>query len=909
MSQYTSYYLYQKYEKRGDQPWLPSYPNVYSVDGDGTMPLVVKMEDDPSCGYIPPPTPIYRWIDLDPSTDWICSSCDVKASGTYESGQTFTIDCNGSTTLESGDTTGFTGLEYIRIGDCVTEIGTEALQARPNLVGATIPPSVTSIGNRAFFNDAGIEDCAIPQSVTSIGSEAFRNCISLRNVMLWDSITAIGASAFTNCDFIIDINIPTGLTSISSSCFRDCGALSEVTIPPTITSIGDNAFNGCTGLMSITCLAQVPPTLGSSAFSNTNDCEINVPCDSFAAYQTAWSEYADRLQPLPPCEITGKFVALYTNGNQYVVPCNDNPTLTSNETKGYSVVSYEYMLSADIGDCVTAIGADAFAGCSSLTNVTIPDSVVTISGSAFYGCSALTSVSIPSGVTSISTSAFRNDNSLSSITVDANNTVYDSRNNCNAIINTSTNTLIQGCKNTTIPDTVTTIGDYAFLQCTGLTSITIPSSVTTIGDGAFESCRYLTGITIENTTPPTLVNANSVFRNTNNSPIFVPYSAVETYKNMTPWSSFADRIRPIDAPTGYMLTLTYNDSTVYNLDYISDTVTQEEVRGGTSPSTAITSAVIGDNVIKIGTSAFDGCYRLSSVTIGSGVTNIGASAFANCGAIDSLTINATTPPTINYAGTFDDTFYHTTLRAIYVPCSRVDVFKTTSGWDSFSSVIEGIPPCGEEYYRWVESGTTCIGYDKYQNNIRQVSYDNVNWENVVPNEFSASTLIEAGSVDCGAPQGYKWIAIDDNTRTTSAQCDSSSAISRYEIGVASNTRVIVGDCVTSIGAKAFYQNSNLKSIDMPDSVTSIGNNAFYKCSGMTSVTIGSGVTTMGDYSFRYCSALTSATIKATTPPSFGYYMFNDTNSSFIIYVPSESVALYKNTSGWSSFGSRIQAIP
>ena len=128
---------------------------------------------------------------------------------------------------------------------------------------------------------------------------------------------------------------------------------------------------------------------------------------------------------------------------------------------------------------VTTIGASAFNGCASLTSVTIPSSVTSIKDNAFSGCKKLTSITIPSSVTSIRSGAFTVCIGLESITVESGNAVYHSDENC--CIKTSTNTLIFGCKNSTIPDYVTSIGDYAFYNCSSLTSITIPSSVMSIG--------------------------------------------------------------------------------------------------------------------------------------------------------------------------------------------------------------------------------------------------------------------------------------------------------------------------------------------------------------------------------------------------------------------------------------------
>ncbi len=149
-----------------------------------------------------------------------------------------------------------------------------------------------------------------------------------------------------------------------------------------------------------------------------------------------------------------------------------------------------------IPSSVTSFGEWAFSCCENLTSITIPSSVTSFGEWAFNGCSSLTSITIPSSVTSIGENAFRFCESLTQIKVDSGNPVYDSRDNCNAIIETKSNTLIAGCASTIIPNSVTSIGNQAFWGCKSLTSITIPSSVTSIGDMAFCCCSSLTSITI-----------------------------------------------------------------------------------------------------------------------------------------------------------------------------------------------------------------------------------------------------------------------------------------------------------------------------------------------------------------------------------------------------------------------------
>ena len=191
--------------------------------------------------------------------------------------------------------------------------------------------------------------------------------------------------------------------------------------------------------------------------------------------------------------VDGIYYYLYESENTAEV------TLKTDGTKYSGDIVIPASISVDGVDySVTLIGNSAFSYCYDLKSIEIPNSVTAIGDDAFCDCDGLTSIEIPNSVTEIGGAVFYNCSGLTSIVVEEGISYYDSRENCNAIIETSSNTLIAGCQNTVIPTSVTSIGYGAFLDCPNLTSIDIPTSVTSIGESAFASCSNLTSIEIPN---------------------------------------------------------------------------------------------------------------------------------------------------------------------------------------------------------------------------------------------------------------------------------------------------------------------------------------------------------------------------------------------------------------------------
>ena len=304
-------------------------------------------------------------------------------------------------------------------------------------------------------------------------------------------------------------------------------------------------------------------------------------------------------------EVTYRGDDYYSYSNEYSKAVTIPPSVIHDE-KTYSV---------------TRIGNEAFHGCSGLTSITIPSSVSSIGYEAFYWCSGLTSVKVDEG-----------------------NKVYDSREGCNAIIETATNTLVAGCKSTIIASSVTNIKNYAFCGCSGLTSITIPSSVTSIGSGAFDYCRGLTSVKVDegNKVYDSREGCNAIIETATNTLLLgckstIIASSVTSIGNRAFYGCSGLTSITIPSSVTSIGNSAFEDCSGLKSITIPEGVTTigEDTFFGCS---GLTSVTIPSSVTSIGSGAFSKCSKLTSITIPEGVTTIGNSAFEGCSSLTYINI-------------------------------------------------------------------------------------------------------------------------------------------------------------------------------------------------------------------------------------------------------------------------------
>ena len=621
------------------------------------------------------------------------------------------------------------------------------------------------------------------------------------------------------------------VTNIGNNAFKNCSGLTNLTIPDSVTNISDNAFNNCSGLTSV-----------------------------------------------------------------------------------------------EIGSGVTAIGNGAFSGCSSLRHITIPDSVTSIGDSAFWGCFELITITIGSGITYIGDLAFKFCRKVRSMFISA--TTPPTVKSWETFDYTSMRYYVpceslEAYKATDVwktksiycqPEAIyrwLNINPSISYYCEGTTKYVKQQKEVSYDNGITWAdvipYEYQKGEVLEEMS----IDCSSTYRWANLDPTTEYYCSGTTkmYKQQKQYStdggSTWHNVVPLEyreggvaetnsTDCGYVfggkLVAIYSDGRTNEVECNSNT---ELTSGETNPSgyvvSAMTSAVIGDCVTSIGWYAFSGCSNLSSIEISSGVTTIGNSAFFDCSSLTSVNIPDSVTSIGGYA--FSNC---SSLTSVTIGSGVTNIYRLAfASCRSLISVTipNNVTDIWDYAFNHCRSLTSITCLATTPPFLASNVFDDTNncpiyvpAESVDAYKTATNWSRYASRITCVPTFEGKWLATYSNGDTSSAECDSSSAITSGEITKENLVQIEIGDCVTSIGYNAFSHCGSLRNATIGENVTSIGSNAFYDCYSLESITC-----------------------HATTPPAFGSNMLSSTNNC-PIYVPEESVNTYKAAIGWRDYASRIQPI-
>ena len=689
-------------------------------------------------------------------------------------------------------------LTSVSIPDDVVIIGAGAFQMCDSLCSIIIPDSTKYIGESAFKDCNNLSSIIIGKSVNGIGMKAFDGCsnisitfkcpsipdydwrscpASLKEVIFEEGVTTIGVDAFWGCTSLASITIPDGVTTIGNGAFKNCASLKTISIPNSVTYIGVGAFASCTALTSI----------------NLSDNLIELKELLFDA-------------------------------------CTGLTSIT-------------------IPSSVTSIGGSAFAGCTSLTSITIPSSVTSIGSYAFAGCSGIISIDIPDRVSTIMDYAFRDCVGLKSITIGNGVTdisggafwgctglekviIKDIAAWCNINFNdTESNPTCYShklfycdekteIKDIVIPDGITRIRKWAFLNCSNLSSINIPDGVTSIGVGAFSGCSSLSSINIPDGV--TRIEDATFHNCLELSSIRIPDNIVfvgdKAFFN-TPWFD--------NLPDGLVLL----GKLVYTYK-------------GTMPEN--TSIIIPSGITNISNNAFKGCSGLGSLTIPSSVCVIDEKTFIDCNRVKTLSWNTNSVSPLCVVK-YSNSSLKTLILGEDLTIINTDIFSNCVNLNSIIAYSR-IPYQNTGNTTFDYLADKCVLYvpsgckDIYRSTNLWSVFNDIRLLGVnVNNIYYGITSYEDKTVSVTHGRYTGSVNIPDNVEIDGI---------KYE--------------VTEIEKEAFNNSFDLNTVTISKNVKNIGDRAFDKCTSLTKVVI-NGSPMIGISVFANCPSIKSVVSSSMIP--------------------------------------------
>ena len=591
---------------------------------------------------------------------------------------------------------------------------------------------VKAIDNSVFSSCYSLDTLIIENGVERIGQNAFYNCSNMKSVSLPVSLKSIGDYSFADSYNITNLIIPEGVKTIGHNAFRWCSGIKLLELPSTLDSIGDYAFYRCSNLSRVVSRIKTPFKISKSVFCYEdyweNDAQVfrnspatlYVPTGTKSAYEAyeGWNMFDGGIYEGDPKEgKSGIYSYIYMTDSKTatIVGVDDisqnkleipaTAVIDGDSYKiigiGNEVFSNKYLTSVIIPDGIETIGKRAFNQCYSLRSVKLPNTITIIGDYAFQNCNVLDTISIPTKIKSIGTSAFwgtkitevkipatttfvgRNAfaycEQLKSIVVDSENKVYDSRNNCNALIETAYNKLVQGCSTTVIPNSISEIGDQAFYGSSGLTNISIPNSIVKIGSAAFYSCRNLTTINIPSKVEYIGSEAFGFCSSLN---------SIRVDQNNSVYDSRNDCNAVIETQSNKLVFGCANTVVPRGVKILG----QSAFRG----INGLDSLKIPNGLEIIGYNVFD-YSDIKHVEIPNSVKSIGSNVFWDCTKLTSIVSRIKDPSNVS---TNSDAFYIgeqwvdgsliilTDVATLYVPKGKKELYEKTSPWNNFRNIVE-----------------------------------------------------------------------------------------------------------------------------------------------------------------------------------------------------------------------------
>ncbi|MFA6860746.1 MAG: leucine-rich repeat protein, partial [Clostridia bacterium] len=791
----------------------------------------------------------------------------------------------------------------VLLSDSLPDISSYCFNCCSSLSSITIPESVTSIGECAFSECPMLSSIAIPNSVTSIGNSAFQNCTSLESIALSASLTEINGLLLYGCSALLTITIPESVTSVYDCAFQECIGITSITIPSSVTDIGFDAFSGCSSLSQIiidsetiansfedssSCgnlcenatevwildsITEVSEYI-TSTFSNvttmsigsfnynkyakqTYDYNFSDGSNNIATYSTTSPINYDNL---PEMSVEGKpaFYGLYSDSsfeNKIEYPFNgsiesvttlyakfdvlqDNVSLTLSEDT--------YSASAGLNSSsiykiperfnwlpITSIDSSGFAYCE-VSYISIPSSVISIGSWAFNCCSGSFSISSLGNISSIDQFTFKNCTGLTSITIPSN-------------VKTIGSECFEGCSNLTnvvFEEGVTTIYAYAFQGCSALTNITIPSSVKIIYSYVFKSCSSLANVILEEGVEQIGIYA---FQDcTSLASVNIPSSVISMGNKTIPYYPVlsSEGLSFIGCTNLTSIMVSENNANYSSQDGILFDKTKTILMF--CPAGKIGSYEVPSSVTTIESSAFLNCIWLTNIIIPSTVSSFGSNILKGCTSLISMTLpfsstyNSSTNSYLQYY------FGNSTMPASY--SVSISNQLTTIGSFLFRS-------CSGLTSITMPNSITSIGTQAFYgcSGITSIT---------IPN--NVTSIENQAFYGCS---GITSIAISSNVTSIGTQvfygCTNMTSIivSENNANYSSQDGILFNKSMTGLiccpaGKMGIYE--------VPSSVTSVGLGAFYGCTGLTSVTIPSSVASIGSSAFYGCSNLKNVTINSST---------------------------------------------